>query len=186
MIQEAARGVQAKRAVARTHSLADSVSLVTAPRSAGSRTSRRPRPEPPGSGDARSASERRRGAPLSDDEPAGRHALHHPRWLSGAHRRVARNCQHSLDPFDANIGGTGWWIEAEAEVRFPGGRLAVPDCSATASSASPSSPTSAAAFGPVGRGPSWGAPRGRSEVAPCCARARAHDRLPRPPPCRPP
>jgi Uma2 family endonuclease len=44
-----------------------------------------------------------------------------------AHRRAARHCLHGLAPFDANIGGTGWWIEIEAEIRFPGGRLIVPD-----------------------------------------------------------
>ncbi|MCC6559480.1 MAG: Uma2 family endonuclease [Polyangiaceae bacterium] len=43
------------------------------------------------------------------------------------HRRAARRCQHALDAFDANVGGTGWWIEAEAEILLPGERLAVPD-----------------------------------------------------------
>ncbi|MFO0759108.1 MAG: Uma2 family endonuclease [Byssovorax sp.] len=43
------------------------------------------------------------------------------------HRRAARACLWSLDPFDANVGGTGWWIEPEVEIRFPGGRLTVPD-----------------------------------------------------------
>jgi Uma2 family endonuclease len=43
------------------------------------------------------------------------------------HRRAASHCLRSLDAFDANFGGTGWWIEVEAEVRFPGGRLFVPD-----------------------------------------------------------
>lgn len=45
------------------------------------------------------------------------------------HRRAARRCLHALDPFDANVGGSGWWIEPEAEIRFPGGRLLVPDLS---------------------------------------------------------
>jgi Uma2 family endonuclease len=43
------------------------------------------------------------------------------------HRRAARACLRALDPFDANVGGSGWWIESEAEIRFPGGRLLVPD-----------------------------------------------------------
>jgi Uma2 family endonuclease len=43
------------------------------------------------------------------------------------HRRAAKHCQHALAPFDANLGGTGWWIESETEIRFPGSRLAVPD-----------------------------------------------------------
>jgi Uma2 family endonuclease len=43
------------------------------------------------------------------------------------HRRAARLCQRSLDPLDANVGGSGWWIESEVEIRFPQGRLAVPD-----------------------------------------------------------
>jgi len=43
------------------------------------------------------------------------------------HRRAAKLCTRSLDPFDANVGGAGWWIEIEAEIRFPGGRLLVPD-----------------------------------------------------------
>jgi Uma2 family endonuclease len=44
-----------------------------------------------------------------------------------AHRRAARQCLHGLAAIDANVGGTGWWIEVEAEIRFPGGRLVVPD-----------------------------------------------------------
>jgi Uma2 family endonuclease len=47
-----------------------------------------------------------------------------------AHRQVAKRCERSLDRFDKNVGGSGWWIESEAEVRLPGGRLAVPDLSA--------------------------------------------------------
>jgi Uma2 family endonuclease len=43
------------------------------------------------------------------------------------HRRAALNCSHLLGRFNANVGGSGWWIEIEAEVRFPGGRLTVPD-----------------------------------------------------------
>jgi len=43
------------------------------------------------------------------------------------HRRAALNCLHALRAFNANVGGTGWWIEVEAEVRLPAGRLVVPD-----------------------------------------------------------
>lgn len=43
------------------------------------------------------------------------------------HRRAARQCLHALSRFDANVGGTGWWIEVEPEIRFPGDRLLVPD-----------------------------------------------------------
>jgi Uma2 family endonuclease len=43
------------------------------------------------------------------------------------HRRAAKLCARSLDRFDQSVGGTGWWIEDEIEIRFPGGRLAVPD-----------------------------------------------------------
>lgn len=44
-----------------------------------------------------------------------------------AHRRAAKRCLASLASRDAGAGGTGWWIELEVEIRFPGGRLAVPD-----------------------------------------------------------
>lgn len=43
------------------------------------------------------------------------------------HRRAARQCLHGLSRFDANVGGMGWWIEVEPEIRFPGDRLLVPD-----------------------------------------------------------
>jgi len=43
------------------------------------------------------------------------------------HRRAARACLDALSDADANVRGTGWWIEVEAEIRFPPGRLAVPD-----------------------------------------------------------
>jgi Uma2 family endonuclease len=46
-----------------------------------------------------------------------------------AHRRAARHCTDGLGRFDANVRGRGWWIEVEAEIRFPGGRLLVPDLS---------------------------------------------------------
>src|SRR5215212_2887797 len=43
------------------------------------------------------------------------------------HRRAARLLLHNLDSYDKNVGGIGWWIDVEAEIRFPGGRLLVPD-----------------------------------------------------------
>jgi Uma2 family endonuclease len=43
------------------------------------------------------------------------------------HRHGTRQILRSLEGLDANIGGTGWWIEVEAEVRLPAGRLVVPD-----------------------------------------------------------
>jgi Uma2 family endonuclease len=44
-----------------------------------------------------------------------------------AHDHALANCVHALGPFDRRIGGHGWWIRQEFEVRFPGDRLAVPD-----------------------------------------------------------
>ncbi len=43
------------------------------------------------------------------------------------HRRAALLCLDGLRSFNANVGGTGWWIEVEAEVRLPAKRLVVPD-----------------------------------------------------------
>jgi len=43
------------------------------------------------------------------------------------HRRSALQCLDALRSFNQNLGGTGWWIEVEAEVRLPGNRLVVPD-----------------------------------------------------------
>jgi Uma2 family endonuclease len=42
------------------------------------------------------------------------------------HRRAAQALYVALSPRDANVGGTGWWIELEPEVRF-GERLFDPD-----------------------------------------------------------
>jgi len=42
------------------------------------------------------------------------------------HRRAAQVLYVAIGPFDANVGGTGWWIELEPEVRF-GERLFDPD-----------------------------------------------------------
>jgi Uma2 family endonuclease len=43
------------------------------------------------------------------------------------HRRAALGCLEALRDANANLRGTGWWIEVETEIRFPQGRLAVPD-----------------------------------------------------------
>lgn len=45
------------------------------------------------------------------------------------HRKAHGSLGRSLDSFDRNFRGTGWWIEVEAEIRFPQGRLLVPDLS---------------------------------------------------------
>jgi len=42
------------------------------------------------------------------------------------HRRAARACLDALSGADANLRGTGWWIEIEAEIRLVQDRLAVP------------------------------------------------------------
>ena len=42
------------------------------------------------------------------------------------HRRSARACQWLLRGVDAGIGGSGWWIEQEPDVRF-GDRTTAPD-----------------------------------------------------------
>jgi len=43
------------------------------------------------------------------------------------HRRAGRGCLEALAGADANVGGTGWWIELETEIRVPSGKLVVPD-----------------------------------------------------------
>ncbi|MGK4002768.1 Uma2 family endonuclease [Sorangium sp. So ce1036] len=50
-----------------------------------------------------------------------------------AHRRLLR----SLRGWDVDEGGDGWWFEIEAEIRFPGDLLAVPDLSGWRASAEP-------------------------------------------------
>jgi hypothetical protein len=45
------------------------------------------------------------------------------------HRRAAQVLHHALAARDANVGGTGWWVELEPEVRF-GERLFDPDLAA--------------------------------------------------------
>jgi len=44
-----------------------------------------------------------------------------------AHHHSLQHCARALDRFDHALGGHGWWIRQEFEVRFPGDRLAVPD-----------------------------------------------------------
>jgi Uma2 family endonuclease len=43
------------------------------------------------------------------------------------HRRAAQACFDALSGVNANLRGTGWWIEVEAEIRLLQERLAVPD-----------------------------------------------------------
>ncbi len=43
------------------------------------------------------------------------------------HRRAAGACLDALSGANANLRGTGWWIEVETEIRFPQDRLVVPD-----------------------------------------------------------
>jgi Uma2 family endonuclease len=63
-----------------------------------------------------------------------------------SHRWTAKHCGDSLRPFDRSLGGAGWWIEVEAEIRFPGdmvlpeGRLVVPDLAGWRSSRVPERP----------------------------------------------
>jgi len=57
-----------------------------------------------------------------------------------AHEHTLANCQRSLDPFDQRVGGHGWWIRQEFEVRFPGDRLAVPDLAGWRADAHPELP----------------------------------------------
>lgn len=43
------------------------------------------------------------------------------------HRRATGGCLDALSGANANLRGSGWWIEVETEIRFPAGRLAVPE-----------------------------------------------------------
>lgn len=43
------------------------------------------------------------------------------------HRRAAGALFIGLARANTNVGGTGWWIEQEAEIRFPIDKLSVPD-----------------------------------------------------------
>lgn len=42
------------------------------------------------------------------------------------HRRAVRNLQNALRGLDAGVGGTGWWIEQEPDIRL-GDRTTAPD-----------------------------------------------------------
>ncbi len=44
-----------------------------------------------------------------------------------AHRFAAGQVGEVLRRWNRNFGGSGWWIEVEAELRLPGDRLVVPD-----------------------------------------------------------
>lgn len=48
---------------------------------------------------------------------------------ASGHRRAAQGLFRCLGGADAADGGSGWWIEVEAEIRFPLDRLLVPDLS---------------------------------------------------------
>jgi Uma2 family endonuclease len=43
------------------------------------------------------------------------------------HDAAHKLCEHALSPFDKRLGGRGWWIHRELEIRFPGDLLLVPD-----------------------------------------------------------
>jgi Uma2 family endonuclease len=43
------------------------------------------------------------------------------------HARALKHCGAALSSFDIDLGGTGWWLLVEYEIRFPYNRLAVPD-----------------------------------------------------------
>jgi len=45
------------------------------------------------------------------------------------HRRAAGACLDALSGANANLRGTGWWIEVQTEILFPQDRLAVSDLS---------------------------------------------------------
>ncbi|HSN97097.1 MAG TPA: Uma2 family endonuclease [Candidatus Nanopelagicales bacterium] len=48
----------------------------------------------------------------------------------GPHRFAAHRVRRALEGSDLAEGGTGFWFEVEAEIRFPEGLLAVPDLAA--------------------------------------------------------
>ena len=48
-------------------------------------------------------------------EPGVLHTMSRP---ARPHRFTAKRCLGALRGFDADLGGTGWWIEVECEVRF--------------------------------------------------------------------
>lgn len=54
-----------------------------------------------------------------------------------AHRHAHRRIVEALRGWDLLVGGTGWWFEIEAEIRFPVNLLAVPDISGWRASEEP-------------------------------------------------
>jgi hypothetical protein len=56
------------------------------------------------------------------------------------HRRATQACLDALSGLNANMRGTGWWIEIEAEIRLLQERLAVPISPAGGSSGFPICP----------------------------------------------
>jgi Uma2 family endonuclease len=59
-------------------------------------------------------------------EPGVLHTIPRP---ARAHRLAAATSADSLRGLNRNLGGTGWWIEVEAEIMLLGDRLVVPDLS---------------------------------------------------------
>ncbi len=57
-----------------------------------------------------------------------------------AHARVIKQCLRALSKFDIEDGGSGWWILAEHEIRFPGQRLVVPDIAGWSAERTPKLP----------------------------------------------
>ncbi len=87
-----------------------------------------------------------------------------------AHRRAAKTLQDAFRRFDEDMGGTGWWIEEEAEIRLPLGRLAVPDFSGFRVERVPELPED----NPIGILPDWCC----EVLSPSTARDDRHLKLP--------
>jgi Uma2 family endonuclease len=73
----------------------------------------------------------------------------------GRHRFSARFIWRSLSDDDAALKGRGWWIEQEAEIRFPEDKLAVPDLSGWRLAADDEVPPSFVFENPIVRRPDW-------------------------------
>ncbi len=73
----------------------------------------------------------------------------------GAHRLGARAILRSLGGDDAWEGGSGWWFEQEAEIRFLHDRLAVPDLSAWKLDAAQALPPAFVLENPITARPDW-------------------------------
>jgi Uma2 family endonuclease len=72
----------------------------------------------------------------------------------GPHRFTAYNIRRSLQAEDGAGGGTGWWLETEAEVRLLVERLGVPDLSGWRLRENDAVPP-AFMFDPIDRRPDW-------------------------------